>query len=239
MKFDYNEDLALSSGFSLKKANRHSAVKTTSVISDNIGKFDIYSLNFSIRQDSTNDYLYPTDGTLNSAYFEYSPEDISDDSYYKLILSSNLFKKSKNSNRFIFLSNKLGLADSFDGKLKSVYAYSLGGMNFKGFDYRGIGPRQDNIYLGGNKFFSTTVGYGGSFLFDDNDNINTKLFYSLGSIWDSDYASDNDLKLRSSIGVSFDVLSAIGPISLSYAIPIDKNTSDRTREFNFSIGTSF
>ena len=239
LKFDYNEDLALSSGFSLKKANRHSAVKTTSVISDNIGKFDIYSLNFSIRQDSTNDYLYPTDGTLNSAYFEYSPEDISDDSYYKLILSSNLFKKSKNSNRFIFLSNKLGLADSFDGKLKSVYAYSLGGMNFKGFDYRGIGPRQDNIYLGGNKFFSTTVGYGGSFLFDDNDNINTKLFYSLGSIWDSDYASDNDLKLRSSIGVSFDVLSAIGPISLSYAIPIDKNTSDRTREFNFSIGTSF
>ena len=133
----------------------------------------------------------------------------------------------------------MGLADSFEGNLKSVNAYSLGGMNFKGFDYRGIGPRQDNIYLGGNKFFSSTIGYGGSFLFDDNDNIYTKLFYSLGSIWDSDYTSDNDLKLRSTIGVSFDVLSAIGPISLSYAIPIDKQNIDRTREFNFSIGTSF
>ena len=239
INFDYNEDVALSSGLSYKESNIHSAVKSSSVISDNIGKFDIYTLTFSIKQDNTNDYLYPTDGSLNSIYFEYSPEDISDDSYYKLILRNNLFKKTKNSNRFIFLSNKLGLADSFEGNLKSVNAYSLGGMNFKGFDYRGIGPRQDNIYLGGNKFFSSTIGYGGSFLFDDNDNIYTKLFYSLGSIWDSDYTSDNDLKLRSTIGVSFDVLSAIGPISLSYAIPIDKQNIDRTREFNFSIGTSF
>ncbi len=239
INFNYNEDVAISSGLSYKKSNRHSAVRSSNVISDNIGKFDIYSLQFSIKQDSTDDYLYPTDGALNSIYLEYSPEDISDDSFYKLILRNNLFKKSKNSNRFIFLSNKLGLADSFDGNLKSVNAYSLGGMNFKGFDYRGIGPRQDNIYLGGNKFFTSTIGYGGSFLFDDNDNINTKLFYSLGSIWDSDYTSDNDLKLRSSIGVSFDILSAIGPISLSYAIPIEKNNNDRTREFNFSIGTSF
>ena len=112
-------------------------------------------------------------------------------------------------------------------------------MNFKGFDYRGIGPKQDNIYVGGNKFFTSSFGYGGSFLFDDSDNINTKLFYSLGSIWDSDYINNNDLKLRSSIGLSFDILTAIGPVSLSYAIPINKINTDRTNEFNFSIGTSF
>lgn len=239
IKFDYNEDLAISSGLSYKQSKRHSAVNSSNVISDNIGDFDIYSVNLSIRQDSTNDYLYPTDGTLNSIYFEFSPEDISDDNYYKLLLKNNIFKKLKNSNRFIFLSNKLGIADSFDGNLRTVNAYSLGGMNFKGFDYRGIGPRQNNIYLGGNKFFSSTVGYGGTFLFDNTDNINTKIFYSTGSIWDSDYINNNDLKLRSSVGLSLDILTAIGPVSLSYAIPINKNTDDRTREFNFSIGTSF
>ena len=239
IKFDYNEDLAISSGLSYKQSKRHSAVNSSNVVSDNIGDFDIYSVNLSIRQDSTNDYLYPTDGTLNSIYFEFSPEDISDDNYYKLLLKNNIFRKSKNSNRFIFLSNKLGIADSFDGNLRTVNAYSLGGMNFKGFDYRGIGPRQNNIYLGGNKFFSSTFGYGGTFLFDNTDNINTKLFYSTGSIWDSDYINNNDLKLRSSVGLSLDILTAIGPVSLSYAIPINKNTDDRTREFNFSIGTSF
>ena len=112
-------------------------------------------------------------------------------------------------------------------------------MNFKGFEYRGVGPKQDDIYIGGNKFFTSTIGYGGSFLFDDKDNVNTKLFYSLGSIWDSDYSNNNEVDIRSSLGLSLDILTAIGPISFSYAIPIDKNKNDKTNEFNFSIGTSF
>ncbi len=239
INFEYNEEIDISSGFGYKRSNRNSPSKSTLSINDNIGKFDIYTFNLSITHDTRNDYLYPTGGVLNSVYFEYSPEDISDDSYYKLLARSDLYLKSKNSNRFIFLSNDIGVADASSNKLKTIHAFSLGGLNFKGFDYRGIGPKVDNIYLGGNKFFTSTIGIGGSFLFDDKDNINTKLFYSLGSIWDSDYTSQNNLDIRSSVGISFDILTAIGPISFSYALPIDKNTDDITREFNLSIGTSF
>ena len=99
--------------------------------------------------------------------------------------------------------------------------------------------KQNNIYLGGNKFFTSTLGFGGSFLFDEKDNVNTKFFYSVGSIWDSDYTNDNNFETRSSAGISFDVLTAVGPLSFSYAVPINKNTNDRRNEFNFSIGTSF
>ena len=41
---------------------------------------------------------------------------------------------------FLFIANKFGLADSFSGSLKTKNTYSLGGLNFKGFDYKGIGP---------------------------------------------------------------------------------------------------
>ena len=239
INFDYDENIDITSGLSYKQSDRHSAKKNISSINDNIGEHDIFSFNISLRQDSTNDLLYPTDGTTNSIYFEYSPKDISDDSYYKFVIRSDLFRKSKNSNRFLFFSNDFGIADSLEGNLRTVNAFSLGGLNFKGFEYRGVGPNQSNIYLGGNKFFTSTIGYGGSFLFDEKDNINTKLFYTLGSIWDSDYTNDNDLEVRSSAGISFDILTAVGPISLSYTIPIDKNTNDKTNEFNFSIGTSF
>ena len=239
INFDYDEVININTGIAFKKSDSHSAKKSISSINDNIGKSDIYSINLTLRQDSTNDFLYPTDGSSNSLFIEYSPKDISDDSYYKFILKSDLYKKSKNSNRFIFLSNDFGFADSLEGNLRTVNAFSLGGLNFKGFEYRGVGPKQSDIYLGGNKFFTSTIGYGGSFLFDDKDNINTKLFYSLGSIWDSDYTNENDMDIRSSVGISFDILTTIGPISLSYAIPIDKNINDKTSEFNFSIGTSF
>ena len=239
LNFDYDEIFDVTTGFAYKKSDRHSAKKSISSINENIGEYDIYTFNLSMRQDTTNDYLYPTNGVSNSFYFEYSPQDISDDSYYKFIIKSDIYKKSKNSNRFLFLSNDLGYADSLEGNLSTVNVFSLGGLNFKGFDYRGVGPKQDSIYLGGNKYFTSSIGYGGSFIFDDKDNINTKLFYSLGSIWDSDYTNDNDFEIRSSAGISFDVLTAVGPISLSYTIPINKNTNDRTNEFNFSIGTSF
>ena len=239
LKFDYDETFRVSSGFSLKKSERYSAKTNTKSINENIGDYNIYSLNLSLKQDTTNNILYPTNGLSNSIFFEYSPKDISDDSYYKFIIKSDVYRQSKNSNRFLFFSNDFGLAESLEGNLSTVNAFSLGGLNFKGFDYRGIGPKVDGIYLGGNKFFTSTVGYGGSFLFDDKDNVNTKLFYSFGSIWDSDYTNDNDFDIRSSAGISFDILTAVGPISLSYAIPIDKNSNDRTSNFNFSIGTSF
>mgnify|MGYP003331244093 CR=1 FL=1 len=64
-----------------------------------------------------------------------------------------------------------------NGKLKTINAFSLGGLNFKGFDYRGIGKFDENIYLGGNKLMTSTIGYGGDFIFDESDNINYKLFY--------------------------------------------------------------
>ncbi len=239
INFERDETIDIKSGISYKKSERHSPKKSIDSISDNIGDYDIYSINLSLLQNNTNDFLYPTDGLSNSIHFDYSPKDISDDSFYKIIIKSDIYKQFKNSNTFLFFSNDLGLADSLEGKLSTVNAFSLGGLNFKGFDYRGVGPKQDNIYLGGNKFFTSTIGYGGSFLFDDSDNINTKIFYTIGSIWDSDYSNDNEFDVRSSLGISFDVLTAVGPISLSYAVPIEKNTNDITNEFNFSIGTSF
>ena len=60
-------------------------------------------------------------------------------------------------------------------------------------------------------------------LFDDKDNINIKLFLTTGSIWNSDYNSSSNIDLRTSIGSSFDFLTAVGPISFSYAIPIQKH----------------
>ncbi len=239
LNFEYDENIDISSGISYKRSDRNSATKSITAVTDNIGNFDVYTIDFSISFDTTDDFLYPTDGIYNSLYLEYAPKFISDDNYYKFIIKSDLYQKFKNSNRFVFLSNDIGLSESLDNKLKTLNAFSLGGLNFKGFDYRGIGPSIDNVYLGGNKFFTSTIGIGGSFLFDDKDNISTKLFYSIGSIWDSDYTNQNDLDLRSSAGISFDILTAIGPISFSYAIPIEKNNDDKTREFNFTIGTSF
>ncbi len=237
--FKYNENINFSSGVTIKREEGYAASSSSSVVSDNIGTFDQVNLDFSLNQNNTNNFLYPTKGSSNRLSLKISPNDISDNSHYILKFNNKIFYSFKNSKNFLFTANNFGLAESFEGNLNTTNVFSLGGLNFKGFDYRGIGPKIGKIYLGGNKYVTSTIGYGSSFLFDEKDNINIKIFYTMGSVWDSDYTSDNDFDLRSSLGLSLDILTAVGPISLSYAVPIEKNQSDVSREFNFSIGTSF
>ena len=239
--FDYSDTVTSSLGFNLSKSRGHAAINSSDTsISDNIGNFNDTIIRFSLLQNKTNDYLYPSDGYLNKFTIDFSPTQLSDNAYVKSTLYSDVYHNFKKSNDYIFLANRLGIANSINNSnLRTVNSFSLGGLNFKGFDYRGIGPKSsNNIYLGGNKYFTSTLGYGSSFIFDEKDNIYLRIFYTTGSLWDDDY-SNTDFKLRSSFGTSFDLLSPVGPISFSYVIPIDRETNDNIRRFNFSIGTAF
>ena len=240
VNFKQSDTVSYGSGIEYESFKGHSAINNTSTaISDNIGNFQNYRVNFSIKYNTTNDFYNPSEGTINSLNFILSPNDISDNSYYKVKVTNKNYRTLNRSKNFIFLNNNYGYAKSINSKLKTIDAFGLGGLNFKGFDYKGIGPYDGKVYLGGNEYFTSTIGYGSSFIFDDKDNVNVKLFLTTGSIWNSDYVSSSDIDIRSSIGASLDFITPIGPISFSYASPIEKNNSDKTRSFNFTIGSSF
>ena len=175
---------------------------------------------------------------MNSINFSIRTAENSVNSNYIIRANNDFYKSFEMNDSFVFFLNDLGYADSFKGNVKTINTFSLGGNNFKGFDYRGIGPFQDGIYLGGNKLITSTIGYGDNFIFDEKDNVIMKVFYTAGSIWGSDYTNSDDFKLRSSIGLSLDFLSVI-PISFNYAIPLEKEITDKERLFNFQIGTTF
>ena len=66
------------------------------------------------------------------------------------------------------------------------------------------------------------------------------LFLDTANVWGVDYtAVDETDKIRSSIGVSANVFTTIGPLSFTLAESISKSTNDETETFNFRIGTSF
>ena len=238
--FNYSEDTNISVGYLFSKEYSHSPTNNTDlIINDNIGTFynSIFSMNIKI--DKTNDLFFPTNGYKNFFSISFAPKEISDEAFVKTNIGSDIYHTLNNTNNFIFFVNDFGAANSLSGNLKSRNTFSLGGLNFKGFDYRGLGKtNSNNIYLGGNNYFTSTLGYGSSFLFDEKDNIYIRLFYTTGSLWKNDY-EDIDFKLRSSIGASFDFLTVLGPISIYYAVPIQKISSDRTQKFNFTIGSSF
>lgn len=238
--FAYSDKIDIGWGIEYNYRKNYSSTSSSNAVNDNIGNFNSLGLKFNISYDSTNDLLYPTNGNNNNLSLFVSNADNASNSFYRFNFDNDNYYRISTENNFLFLINRAGTAQPFEGKLKTINAFSLGGLNFKGFDYRGIGPTSSSIYLGGNNYFTSTIGYGGSFLFDDTDDFKYKIFSTFGSLWGSDYTQNsNDFEIRSSVGISFDILTRLAPLSFSYAVPLQKESEDKVREFNFILGTSF
>ena len=63
-------------------------------------------------------------------------------------------------------------------------------------------------------------------LFTEIQDLDVSLFFDAANVWGVDYSStiDDNSKIRSSTGVALDWFTPIGPLSLSYAIPLTKKT---------------
>lgn len=178
---------------------------------------------------------------MNSLSLSVSPSIISDDDYFKVIATNNYFYPILRNTGNLFLLSKIGFASGLDKKLKTKDSFSLGGRDFKGFRHSGIGPRDNNLsYLGGSNLYVITAGYSSPVIFDNSDSLVLKYFATIGSLSNSGYKStfDSD-KPRASVGMSLDVVTPVGPLSMSLANVLSKETYDKEESFNVSIGTSF
>ena len=61
------------------------------------------------------------------------------------------------------------------------------------------------------------------------------------NLWGVDYDStiSDSSKIRSSIGLAVDWLTAVGPLNFSLSEAITKTDTDVTESFRFNIGTTF
>ena len=110
----------------------------------------------------------------------------------------------------------------------------------RGFESGKIGPVDGGDYVGGNYTAvlnaSTTLPEFGSNL----ETIDFQLFLDAANVWGVDYDSTLDNShLRSSVGLSVDWYTIVGPLNFSFAQTISKADTDTTESFRFNIGTTF
>jgi len=63
-------------------------------------------------------------------------------------------------------------------------------------------------------------------------------FMDVGNVWGADESITYD-SLRASIGVGVSWISPLGPLTLTYGMPIKSQPTDRIQPFQFQIGTRF
>ena len=111
----------------------------------------------------------------------------------------------------------------------------------RGFESRGVGPKDGNIYVGGNYGAAASIQSTFPNPFPDSWNAKTLVFLDNGNVWGVDYDStiDDSNKIRSSTGIVIDFRSPIGPMSFVFAQDLSKADTDKTESFNFRLGTTF
>ncbi len=122
--------------------------------------------------------------------------------------------------------------------------FFVGGDSFRGFDTRGIGPRDlnTNDSLGGNLFYVGTAEVSFPLGFADELGMVGRVFTEFGSLTEIDVSGPNLAdagSMRASAGFGVTWTSPLGPIRIDVAEAFLKEDHDETEIFRFSFGTRF
>ena len=104
-----------------------------------------------------------------------------------------------------------------------------------------MGPKDGDDYIGGNYTTAVSVEAQLPNILPESYKTDVSLFFDTANIWAVDYSDtiDETNKIRSSVGVSANIYTTIGPLSFTIAQDLTKATNDATETFNFRLGTSF
>jgi len=197
-----------------------------------------YNLSYDLRDSKNN----PTSGSI--FYLEQNLATLVSDvpsiqtgigsTFYKELINQDYIGSAK-----IRLDSVIALDNNKDIKLSDRLFSSS--RELKGFQTRGVGPVDNNDHIGGN--YLATLSFKSTFPNPIPESIRATslIFFDIGNIWGVDYSNNvsDSNKIRSSTGIALDILSPLGPISFSYAVPISKVSTDKEQRFMFNIGSSF
>ena len=229
--------------FSPKLLNYYEKITTNSKASaakkKQEGNYLDLMLDYSLSLNKLNQNFNPTDGykvTFSQELPVYSED-------YTLNNRFNISKYIETQNGTVFtLGFLVATANSLsndDARItKRVFIPS---RKLRGFEPGKIGPKDGTDYIGGN--FGTSLNFASTLprLFTEVQDLDLSFFVDAANVWGVDYDSslDTNQKIRTSTGIALDWFTPIGPLTLSYALPITKKSSDVTENFRFNIGTTF
>lgn len=218
-------------------------LETTSIASDNLKKqkgdyFDSY-FNYGIDYDLRNQRYQATDGTRT--YFSQQLPLISEQN--EIINTFEIAKygtlPSDMVGKISFYSQAANSLTDDDVRIsKRLY---IPYKKLRGFEKGKVGPKDDNSFIGGNYVSALNMSTTLPQILPSLQSTDFSFFVDMANVWGIDYNDNLDDKstLRSSAGLSVDLLTAIGPLNFSFSETLSKASSDKTESFRFNIGTSF
>ncbi len=228
----------------VSKDTKQESTEATSSTGDE-GKSLIESaVTYTLGRDTLNNRFDPSEGYLFEAKQEYAGVG-GDVNYLRSVLRASYYKPYLFNSIVLGVRGQYGFVEGLNEKVSQSARFALGGRNVRGFDAGGIGPRDigTDTAVGGNNMYSGSIELISSLGLSDDLGIRWTLFSDFGSVWKMDYPDGvigaNNEKMRQSVGFGFLWDTAIGPLTFYWADAFSKTSYDKTKRFQFNIGTRF
>lgn len=240
-----SEDNKIDLGGDVEKIDLHTSSSSAQVAQDFVAKHGasntVLKAALGWSHDSLDSLLVPTSGTLQRLSAEITMPG-TDIEYYKLTYLAGRYWPL--SETFTFKAKaELGYGNSF-GNTDTLPFYKNffagGSSTVRGYRSRSLGPKDSlppNDPIGGNRRVLANM----ELLFpfpgaaSDNKSMRLSLFTDAGMVYGPSEKLDFG-QLRYSAGLAFNWYSPVGPLSFSYAVPLNKQAGDRTESLQFTLG---
>ena len=230
-----------------------SAKEVEQFIEDEGDSFTNYFLFGNWRRSTLNRGVLPTRGYSHSLSLDVAVPG-SDLTFYKASHRTDFYFPVTDSHNWIVRARtEIGYGDGYGDRTQMPFFehfYSGGYGSVRGYRANSLGNTAKNA----NPFdYSDEDPFGGNLLTEaglelifptpfagDSRSMRTSFFLDAGQVFDTDRGFDPELtEVRTSAGVSFQWITAVGPLAFSLAKPLNDKSGDDTQVFQFSLGQTF
>ena len=196
---------------------------------------------YSVNLDKRNRVITPTGGHLINFSQALAIPGASDITSIKNSINGSIYHQLS-ENYVLNLKGGFSSINSIDGKkdVKLSDRLSLNESKLRGFESFGIGPISGNDHIGGNYSAYSSISSTFPNPFPDKWRASSIAFIDFGNVWGVDFDDSLEAdKIRSSVGVSLEWNSPMGPLSIILSEPISSLSTDKEETFSFKIGGTF
>jgi len=201
------------------------------------GSSALTSIELGVAKDTTDSLFFPTEGYRASASVEQAGAMGGDYTFTKFVLDGRRYwtvtRDVLDRRSILAFHGRLGFIPNEAPIFERFYAGGTGTM--RGFEFRGVGPREGSTPIGGDFVALAAAEYQFP-IFEKN--LSGVLFFDTGTV--ERRITLTTWRAAVGFGIRFTV-PFFGPVpfSFDFGFPISKGDDDETEIFSFSIGTAF
>lgn len=204
-------------------------------IAKDAGNHFLLGLRAGINRDTRDSYIYPTKGSVFDAGFEQVLGDytfpIGTAEFTQFFSTKYLAREDGSGRHVLGFRTQVAVAGTNAPVFERFYAGGI--RSFRGFSFRGVGPYENTLAVGGTFSLLNSIEYQVPIL--PSDKMFWVAFVDHGTVERNFEIKDYRVSVGTGIRLS---VPALGPLPLAFdiAFPVVKGPYDHRQVFNFSVG---